>query len=246
MSHYYNTDGQIQTVDVDPAQILINKEIIAGLMGFDVKDIPVPFGDIIAGELAVVQDFSGIKGGMRISNHVAIDADGCTFSFEGILFRAGRQVTTHLKGAERLALYICTAGEGREKRIRDLTSEGKLMEAYVADLVGSVMVEGAMDVIHQHLQEELKTSGLFLTNRYSPGYCDWRVDEQHLLFGLFPENFCGVRLTDSALMRPVKSVSGVIGIGKTVRYDRYTCHACSSVNCLYRNKKHLAVGGTGS
>jgi hypothetical protein len=30
----------------------------------------------------------------------------------------------------------------------------------------------------------------------------------------------------------------VIGIGKEVSFNKYICHACSSVNCIYRNIKY--------
>jgi len=38
-------------------------------------------------------------------------------------------------------------------------------------------------------------------------------------------------------MKPVKSVSGIIGIGRDVKYAPYQCHACEDKNCIYRNRK---------
>ena len=75
------------------------------------------------------------------------------------------------------------------------------------------------------------------TNRYSPGYCGWNVSEQKNIFQLIPEKFCGIELTDSCVMVPMKSVSGIIGIGKEVRYNPYTCNLCKMENCFYRNSK---------
>jgi hypothetical protein len=40
------------------------------------------------------------------------------------------------------------------------------------------------------------------------------VAEQHKLFSLLPPGICGITLSDSALMHPIKSVSGITGIGK--------------------------------
>ena len=73
-----------------------------------------------------------------------------------------------------------------------------------------------------------------ITNRYSPGYCGWQVAEQHKLFQLIPDNYCGIRLTESALMDPVKSVSGIIGIGENVKINPYTCRMCDMPDCVYR------------
>jgi hypothetical protein len=62
------------------------------------------------------------------------------------------------------------------------------------------------------------------------------VADQHKLFSFFPENCCGVSLTESALMHPIKSVSGIIGLGKEVRYREYTCNLCGLAECFYRNR----------
>ena len=80
--------------------------------------------------------------------------------------------------------------------------------------------------------------GCNITNRYSPGYCGWDVAQQKELFSLFTSVFDFVRLGDSCLMNPIKSVSGIIGIGKDVKYNNYTCRICDSHNCLYKNLKH--------
>ncbi len=78
--------------------------------------------------------------------------------------------------------------------------------------------------------------GLHVTNRYSPGYCGWSVAEQGMLFSFLPKNFCDIRLTESSLMIPLKSVSGIIGIGKELRRKGYKCDFCDIANCLRSNK----------
>jgi len=94
--------------------------------------------------------------------------------------------------------------------------------------------------MQEELRKEVAVRGMKITNRFSPGYCGWDVAEQHKLFTFFKDNFCGITLTDSALMNPVKSVSGVIGIGSNVRFSEYKCKLCGDKNCIYRNKKSKA------
>ena len=61
--------------------------------------------------------------------------------------------------------------------------------------------------------------------------------QQKKLFPLFPSaEPCGIRLTDSSLMLPIKSVSGVIGLGEDVRKLEYTCGLCTYDRC-YRRKQ---------
>ena len=103
--------------------------------------------------------------------------------------------------------------------------------------MGSEIVESAMDKIQDDLEQKMEADGLHITDRYSPGYCGWSVGEQHKLFSFFPDNFCGITLTASSLMQPIKSVSGVIGIGSNVRRKGYVCQQCDMVNCIYREKK---------
>jgi hypothetical protein len=51
------------------------------------------------------------------------------------------------------------------------------------------------------------------------------------------ERPCGVTLTDSSLMLPIKSVSGVIGVGPDVKKMDYTCGLCSFADCFRRKKR---------
>mgnify|MGYP002480792993 FL=1 len=60
--------------------------------------------------------------------------------------------------------------------------------------------------------------------------------EQKKLFELFPENITGVHLTDSCLMLPIKSVSGIVAIGPEVKKRAYSCNICKMITCV-RNRK---------
>jgi cobalamin-dependent methionine synthase I len=115
--------------------------------------------------------------------------------------------------------------------------EGDMIKGYVVDVLANAVVEEAMDRVQENLSQEMAAAGLNITNRYSPGYCGWDIAEQQKLFSLLPEGFVGISLTPSSLMQPMKSVSGIIGIGKAVRFNHYTCNLCDDTNCLYRNKR---------
>jgi hypothetical protein len=108
------------------------------------------------------------------------------------------------------------------------------LEGYIYDVIGSEIADLAADFMQKDLEIVIASIGKKITNRYSPGYCRWDVSEQHKLFRLMPDNFCGIRLTPSALMDPVKSVSGFIGIGNDVRFNPYTCNLCEMKDCIYR------------
>jgi hypothetical protein len=113
-------------------------------------------------------------------------------------------------------------------------SEGDPITGYIYDMLGSLVADAAADLIQEDLEKIILQGGRKITNRYSPGYCGWDVSEQHKLFLLLPDNYCGIRLTESALMNPIKSISGIIGIGEKVRFNPYPCTLCEMTNCAYR------------
>ena len=181
-----------------------------------------PVNKAIREIMPLLSDNGDINGGyiLRTTDEVHLDA--------------GAQINAYLKGAEYLALFTCTAGT----IFTDLTSRynqaGDYLEAYIADAIGSITVENAMDNIQAQLEAEMEAEGLNITNRYSPGYCNWPVSGQRELFEAMGKIPVRVSLTESCLMLPIKSVSGVIGIGRKVKKQAYACRICKNKNCIYR------------
>lgn len=173
-------------------------------------------------------------GGFYLGRIDALDSSAGTLVIDGVSFAVGRQVCGYLKEAEEAALFLCTAGALFSDEAHALNASGDFMEAYIIDAIGSLAVETAMDRIQATLAEEQATHGLKITNRYSPGYCNWPLSDQQPLFRLVGENPTGIELSPSCLMHPIKSVSGVIGIGKKARRRAYGCAVCQNKTCIYR------------
>ena len=152
-------------------------------------------------------------------------------------FAIGKIIERQLKGAEAYAFFICTAGVEYEAFQERLKKEDDMVRVFIADALGSVIAEKAADQMELSLQENIDKLGWHHTNRFSPGYCGWHVSQQQLLFPLFKGETCGVKLTESSLMLPIKSVSGIIGLGPNVRHLDYTCGLCDFKQCYKRKKK---------
>ena len=152
-------------------------------------------------------------------------------------FDMGKIILRQLRGSEAYTLFICTSGIEFEAYQQRLTDEGDMVRVFIADALGSVIAEKCADQMEVHLQESIDKLGWHHTNRFSPGYCGWHVSQQQLLFPLFQWHTCGVHLTDSSLMLPIKSVSGIIGLGKEVRKLEYTCGLCNFEKCYKRRLK---------
>ena len=152
-------------------------------------------------------------------------------------FEMGNIILRQLRGSEAFALFVCTSGLEFETYQHRLKEQGDMVRVFIADALGSVIAEKCADQMEKALQESIDKLGWMHTNRFSPGYCGWHVSQQQLLFPLFQGHTCGVKLTDSSLMIPIKSVSGIIGLGEKVRKLEYTCGLCDFKQCYKRKKK---------
>ena len=173
----------------------------------------------------------------RFFDDIAFDDAEKTVTINNLVFNIKSIIYGQIKKSDSAVLFLCTAGEEIGNRSRKSMKEGDLLRGYVYDVVGSEAVEAAADLMQGRLEREVTALGKGITNRFSPGYCGWLVVEQHKLFQLMPDNFCRIQLTPSALMVPIKSISGFIGIGENVKRRPYTCSLCDMKDCIYRRSK---------
>lgn len=218
----------------------ITVELIEEAMGYVRGQSPEPFPDMISLALEQCDDLCSIKGSLLVSENFSTDTAGFII-FEGVTFNVGKKIARQLKNTEGGALFIGTAGAGIGERSKELMAAGDMIEGYILDVIGSVTVEAAIDKMQDSFEYELINSGKKISNRYSPGYCGWALSEQERFFALFPNNYCSIKLSDSCLMNPIKSVSGVIGFGTNIKKTAYECQMCELETCIYR-KIRLAKG----
>lgn len=167
-----------------------------------------------------------------------IDMEKETLTVQDTVFHIGKTIARQLRGSKTFAFFAATAGSEFETFQHTLQKEDDMLKIYIADSLGSIIAEKTADCMESALTAFIEEKGWKHTNRYSPGYCGWEVAEQQKLFSLFPvASPCGIRLTESSLMIPIKSVSGVIGIGSTVRKLEYTCGLCTYENCFRKRKR---------
>lgn len=192
----------------------------------------------LIGEIfAEAEDISNIKAQYVIFDDIYLEPASRLLRVNDVSFGINKIIFGQIRKSESIAIFLSTAGSEIGIRSRRAMQERDLLRGYIYDVIGSEIVEAAADLMQEDLKQTMLESGHKITNRYSPGYCGWDVAEQHRLFQLLPENYCGIKLTPSALMDPVKSASGIIGIGRDVKYNPYTCRMCSQDDCVYRRLK---------
>jgi len=212
----------------------INRKNIFKYLGYPDGLAPEPYTKMLEDMLNIAENVSLIKATLVLFDKINISTRSNSLNINHVEFETGKIIAEAVQNAETIALFVCTVGPGIENKSKELFKENNMVEGYMLDVIGSEVVESAIDLCQDILQVEMKRKELSLSNRYSPGYCGWNVSEQHKLFSLLPRDFCDIRLKESALMVPIKSVSGIIGIGKDIVRRGYACDFCEQENCVYR------------
>lgn len=145
--------------------------------------------------------------------------------------QTGRVIGSYLSGASQFCVFVTTVGHDFDAFQKQIRAEGDLVKEFILDSLGSVIAEACVTKIAEELA---MGNDLQQTYPYSPGYCGWKLTEQKELFSLLPESPCGITLTESCLMLPIKSVSGMIALGKEVQRKAYHCAICENTNCYKR------------
>lgn len=158
------------------------------------------------------------------------------FTLKGPLPLGGGALLSYLGGSTRAYLFLATIGPDLEETATMLMEGGEELHGYLLDRIGSFAVESLAERFEKDLRAIYRERGMSVSMRFSPGYCDWPVEEQALLERALDFTKAGVRLTESCMMIPRKSVSGLVGVGPKGRFlrRRSQCVICDNKECGYR------------
>jgi hypothetical protein len=154
----------------------------------------------------------------------------------GVELRSKKLCKT-FKSCDTAKVFVATVGDKVEKKIKTAIENNRSDDASIMDAIASVAVEDTIETFHTKMDQNLKSRSQCATLRFSPGYCDWDIKEQKKIFKIVEGDKVGVKISDSSLMSPRKSISGVIGVGAcseiTERISN-PCLICSNKKCNTR------------
>jgi hypothetical protein len=164
-----------------------------------------------------------------------VDAKGDdTVVIDGITFKS-RVLRVNLDAAHRVFAFIATCGA-------ELQAWSHTMPDVLYEFWADVIKEAALRDASQALNHELETCyELGRTSTMNPGsLADWPIREQRPLFALLgdPRAAIGVELTDSYLMVPNKTVSGIRFPSEEAFAN---CQLCPRENCPGRRAPYDAT-----
>lgn len=144
-------------------------------------------------------------------------------------------VASHLAGSSEIVFGVCTIGG----EVDDLVSETFHSDpglALALEGFASAAVEVLGNEFCNLVEKQVRSTGLRISSPINPGTEGWPVEiAQPQLFALVDAQRIGVRLEESGLMRPLKSLSLVFGIGRHLRKHQTSCELCNlRMTCLYQ------------
>ncbi len=163
---------------------------------------------------AVAETLLEPRGWLRRLSVRSVDPHGQVTLDDGVVFHS-RALAHRLAGATEAVLLVLTIGAALERRAQALVREEHLVEGLLLDTAGWVAIDGLLRDVRQLLAADARRRGYRLTARMAPGFAGWALEEQRLLFAAFAGSALTVRLTESCVMRPSKSVSGLYGLVPT-------------------------------
>lgn len=153
-----------------------------------------------------------------------------TVRIAGVTFTS-RALRANLDGVERVFAYVATCGAELDA-IRCHADD--ILQPFWLDAIKSVALAAAKAHLAKHLT---RTYALGRTASMNPGAAEasvWPIEQQKQLWRLLGdvEGLVGVRLTESCLMVPTKSVSG---LRFPTRIDFQSCQLCRREMCPSRS-----------
>lgn len=152
---------------------------------------------------------------------------------DGVQF-SSRVLAVNLEPVNRVFPYVATCGIELDEWA---SSFDDVLERYWSEAIREAAMRVAFSEVERYLES---TYGVTETSRMNPGSLeDWPIQQQAHLFRLLgdTEGQIGVRLTESYLMLPTKSVSG---IRFTASSSWENCMLCPRAVCPNRRARYDA------
>ncbi|HOZ45852.1 MAG TPA: vitamin B12 dependent-methionine synthase activation domain-containing protein [Candidatus Hydrogenedentes bacterium] len=181
-----------------------------------------PFVDDLADLACQAAEVARPKGVYRLSTVELQDEN--SVRIDGVAFTS-RVLRVNLGSVHRVFPFLATCGAELEAWSRSLVDP---MQAFWADAIKEQALRVAVRFLGDHLA---RAYGVSKRASMNPGsLADWPITQQRPLFSLFEgaDRAIGITLTESYLMFPVKSVSGVWFETE----DGYVnCQLCPRIDC---------------
>lgn len=169
------------------------------------------------------------------------DASTATIMGEHPLKLESPKIVNYLSQAVQIAVIALTIGPKLEEKVSSYFSGGEYTLGLLLDAAGTAAVEVAADQVCDLIKNQAQHQGYLTLPRFSPGYGEWDITVQPQILSLANGDSINLKVTDSCMLLPRKSITAVIGITANQHgahanymYEDITCPQCTQLNCLAR------------
>jgi len=156
---------------------------------------------------------------------------------EAVNFHKG-DLPSPIQDASFLAFGLVTVGNAIEQEAERLREAGMLLDSMLLDALGSAAVSELCERVAYRVFDWAEERGLNASRAFEPGSgaSRWPLENQRLIFANVGADEIDVRLTSHLLMRPLKTLSFLMGIGTEIEQAStpFSCQGCKRLDCPYR------------
>lgn len=124
----------------------------------------------------------------------------------------GKLIAKHLREAEKVVMMAVTVGDDIEDHVTKYFEQGRYAYSVILDAAATTAVEQVADGLEKAVAPKIKKMGYKTRWRFSPGYGDWPLTCQPEMVRVASAASIGVRLSDSLMLMPRKSVTAIVGL----------------------------------
>lgn len=158
---------------------------------------------------------------------------------EGGHLLSGKTIARLLATSEEAVVVVCTIGGMLETYVSEILPEDPLM-GLALDSLGSAAIETLAEEACAFFASQASSRGMQATLPLGPGAEGWQVERgQRQIFDMVEAGQAGVLLNPSSMMTPQKSLSLVIGLGKSIDTSGKICDYCT-LRATCRYQEHYA------
>jgi hypothetical protein len=156
--------------------------------------------------------------------------DGDTLEISGFSFTS-RTLSKNLESVERIFPFVATCGHEMDEAF---PTKGDMLKEFWWELIKTQLLGTANRYLSDHLHSKFRLGKTAIMRPGSGDAAVWPIEQQQGLFGLLGdvEKAIGVMLTDSSLMIPNKTSSGILF---PTEKDFRSCEVCHRERCPSRH-----------
>jgi hypothetical protein len=232
-----------------PADLVIDPLEVASLLGYpNGKQVPPKVRAILEELQPRAMELFEPRYQYTILPLESVDHEAQTVSLAGGKSFHGEGIAEALRYSTDAGIFLATLGHPVVEEIERL-NRVDVSRGFFLDILSSVAVENLAERVHIEIAQLVLERGWYVGHRYSPGFCDWDLKQQRVLFSFLKSEQLSVELTDHCMMIPRKSVSAIVGIGQERGEMAISpCNNCKRTDCMARREDYINVlyhsGGT--